>query len=173
MRCSGAVYSSIFIRGAPCTTRGSGCFTRLDLDRLELYSNHISHNNSQSYGGRGGVGGVGGYSVVKCEGCARDQHALCASGPSLTSPPISKNRWVSAAGDVRRHSHGGPQQLQASHFSPTKEQANIKLVGIRTTATRGWKYVHDITNTSTRQGVKKGSKACMYRRRGSGTVCLE
>lgn len=42
----------------------------------------------------------GGYSVVSCQGCARDLHALCASGLSLKSPPIGKNRWVLAAGTI-------------------------------------------------------------------------
>lgn len=32
-----------------------------------------------------------------CQGCARDLHALSASGLPFTSPPIGKNSWVLAA----------------------------------------------------------------------------
>lgn len=49
MRCSGAVYSSIFQYGTSCTTRGSLDVSPVsNLDRLELYSNHIAQNNSHS-----------------------------------------------------------------------------------------------------------------------------
>lgn len=91
MRCSGAVYRSFFSGWDVLHYfRVSGCF---NLDRLELYSKHESQNND----GDRYEGAV--YSVVTVQGCARDQHALCASGESLTSP-ISKNIWVLAAGTI-------------------------------------------------------------------------
>lgn len=72
--------------------RLSGCFTSLNLDRLELYSNHISQNNSHSRmetgEGGGRDGGAGSYSAVNCQGCARDLHALCASGARTSFLPL-------------------------------------------------------------------------------------
>lgn len=63
----------------------------------------------RGFGGRWGEGGVGGGLLCsECQGCARDLHALCASGLSLTSP-IVKNSWVLAAGTIEDVQHRGEE----------------------------------------------------------------
>lgn len=87
-------------------------------------------------------GGAAVYSVVTVQGCARDQHALCASGGESLTSPISKNVWVLAAGTI--------EDREEELFSDFKEQANIELGGmiIRTTAMMMMmsEYLHDITD---------------------------
>lgn len=123
----------------------------------------LAHSDGDEYeGGKGGL-----YSVVTFQGCARDLHALCASGGSLTSP-IGKNICVLAAGTIEDR-----EELEGSGSSRFKEQANINLDGmiIRTTAME--KYLHDITDqTRYTTGTKKGLRL-VCTAGGSGVVCLD
>lgn len=50
--------------------------------------------------------GVGGNSVVKCEGCAWDQHALCASGPSHIPSYQQKQMGLGMGGGGQSSSSG-------------------------------------------------------------------
>lgn len=99
MRCSSAVYSSIFSMGCPALREGLWMLHQIstwtDWNFTVTTYHRITHTVVWRRGRRAGR-----YSVVTDQGCARDLHALFASRPSLTSPPIGKNSWVLAAGTI-------------------------------------------------------------------------
>lgn len=131
-----------------CTLTGSpGCFTSFNLDKLELYSNHASQNNTELYGG--------GQEVVSCA-AAQDLHAAC--GSDLASP---------------RPSHRADElllRLQGASKCGTSWVWNI-----RTTTENVWSYLHDIKDqTCLHNWIYKGSEAHIYTggRRGSRDCVL-
>lgn len=103
MRCSAAYTVAFSIRDTLHYEGVSGCFTSFNLDRLELYSNHISQNKSHSR--------MKMRERSECGGCARDLHAR-----SLTFP-MGENTGALAMGATKGWGGGGSLLPHEETFS--------------------------------------------------------
>lgn len=125
MRGCGAVCGG---RGSPRCRRASGCFTSLYLDRLELYNNHTSQNNTAEWGrGRGRCGSH--------QGCAQVLHALW--GEALTVVLGSRQN--------KKKDEEWKERASASVVGRERQDEIIYMTSrVSTAASTRW-YVHGTT----------------------------